>query len=137
MGREVMNSSGEQMTRVDKLSRMLAEHFEPIKVCGRPHMFAKAEWWRADNAGPWDSGSTTVPWYWEPKTVTEPEVFVRVLKALIQSTPVTLETSRYGDDKVAILGPGRLLLSALWGGYDGPLELAAAEALVRVLGLEK
>lgn len=118
------------MTREQQLSLAIARHLEP-EPKWTPHsarswhipedFISDGRYWRET----WHAGIKTGE---EPRSITEPEVFVKLVKALSEKASVTL-----GQYQGILQGDGKFFC----GRFDLPfefgstLELAVAEAFVK------
>lgn len=64
----------------DEINLKVSNLRAPLNTLDVPHRFSESENWVPDNAGPWDDGSTTVPWYWSPRDWTGSEEASAVLR---------------------------------------------------------
>lgn len=124
--------------RIAELSRLLAKHFEtPLMPEASDYRCSAVGWWTRPEI-PAGRGADHYG-EWQPRLITEPEVFVRVLEALGDC-----EIYIFDKDSAASFRDGFTHKVTAYGkdgdrieiGRGASLELAAAEALVKVLRLE-
>lgn len=81
----------------DNNNRIIANWLEPVTSLPIPQRFAKATYWIASNAGPWEDGSTTVEWYWEPLDFLGDEVANAMLcRAMLATKKVRISMNECG-----------------------------------------